>query len=332
MTEAVVAGGGVAALEFVLALRALAGDRLSVTVVAPEPDFVLRPLLVAEPLGAAAPVRLPLAALAADIGFRLITATLDSVDSERHRVILRSGDALAYDTLVLGLGARTLPAFDDALHLGDAEGALGLTALHDEIRRGTVHSVAFVAPAATSWLLPLYEAALLTANSGYAVDVTLVTPEAHPLEHFGAKASAAVAQALRDAGITMRGDAIAADRIVTVPLLRGPQIPGVPVGGLYGLIAVDGYARVRDVRDVYAIGDATDFPVKQAAVACLQADAAAAHVAARHGHLVTSAPFDPELRATLLTGRGEPILLNGGQGPNKLPGRLLGPYLALTLG
>jgi sulfide:quinone oxidoreductase len=330
MTDVVVAGGGVAALEFVLALRALTAGRFEITLVAPEPDFVLRPLLVAAPLGATAPVRLPLAELAADIGFRLVQAKLDSVDPDRHRVILRSGDTLRYDTLVLALGARTLPAFDDALHVGDADGARGLAQLHDEIGRGSVRSVAFVAPTTTGWLLPLYEAALLTANTGFGVEVSLVTPEAQPLEHFGPQASAAVAQALREAGIALRGDALDADRIVTVPLLRGPRIPGVPASGLYGLIGIDDHTRVRGVSDLYAIGDATDFPVKQAAVACQQADLAAADIAARYDFTATPAAFAPELRATLLTGRGEPLLLNGGQGPDKLPGRHLAPYLALT--
>jgi sulfide:quinone oxidoreductase len=330
MTEVVVIGGGVAALEFVLALRALTGGRIAITLVAPEPDFVLRQLLVAAPLGAATPVRLPLAELAVDVGFRLVQATLDSVDPERHRAILRSGDALRYDTLVLAPGARRLPAFDDALHLGDDEGALGLAELHDEIGRGAVRSVAFVAPATTGWLLPLYEAALLTANTGFGVEVSLVTPEAQPLEYFGPEASAAVAQALREAGVALRGDALAADRIVTVPLLRGPRIPGVPATGLYGLIAIDCHTRVLGVPDLYAIGDATDFPCKQAAVACQQADLAAADIAARYDFTAAPPAFAPELRATLLTGRGEPLLLNGGQGPDKLPGRHLGPYLALT--
>jgi sulfide:quinone oxidoreductase len=46
-----VAGGGVAALETVLALRSLAQDRVQVTLLAPERDFVYRPLTVSEPFG-----------------------------------------------------------------------------------------------------------------------------------------------------------------------------------------------------------------------------------------------------------------------------------------
>jgi sulfide:quinone oxidoreductase len=267
------------------------------------------------------------------MGFTLVAATVAGVEAQRRRIVLRGGGAVSYDTLVLAPGARTLPAYDDAVHLGDAEGARGLAALHDEIRRGTVHSVAFVVPSRAGWTIPLYEAALLTANAGDHVSVRLITPEERPLEQFGRDASAAVAQGLSEAGIDFRGggrhfDPSTVERIVTVPLVRGPQIPGVPATGLYGLIPVDDHGRVAGLLDVYAIGDATDYPVKQAAVACLQADAAAESVAAQHGHDVRPAPFRPELRATLLTGAGDPILLNGGQGPDKLPGRRLGGYLA----
>ena len=80
----VVVGGGLAALEFVLALRELAGDRVQVTLVAPEPDFVLRPMLVAEPLGLGAAQRRPLSQIAADLGCRLVAASVASVDPDRR--------------------------------------------------------------------------------------------------------------------------------------------------------------------------------------------------------------------------------------------------------
>ena len=51
----VVGGGGVAGLEALLALRALAGDRVRLTLVAPAAEFTYRPLAVAEPSRSAAP-------------------------------------------------------------------------------------------------------------------------------------------------------------------------------------------------------------------------------------------------------------------------------------
>jgi NADH dehydrogenase FAD-containing subunit len=46
-----IVGGGVAGVEALLALRDLAGDRAQLTLIAPEPDFVYKPLLVEEPFG-----------------------------------------------------------------------------------------------------------------------------------------------------------------------------------------------------------------------------------------------------------------------------------------
>jgi hypothetical protein len=47
-----IAGGGVAGLEALLALRALAGDLVDLELLAPEPAFWYRPLAVAEPFDA----------------------------------------------------------------------------------------------------------------------------------------------------------------------------------------------------------------------------------------------------------------------------------------
>lgn len=328
----VVAGGGIAALEFVLALRALSGDAVDVTVVAPDPDFVLRPALVAAPLGVGRYWRRPLGEFASDLGFSLVTAGVRSVDHDRHRIVDRTGDTLEYDTLVLALGARTLPAFDDAIHLGDAEGAHSFRRMGDEIEAGAVRRVGFVVPSRAGWTLPVYEAALLTANGHDAASVALFTPEERPLELFGTEASDAVASALQAAGIEFAAggrpfDQRSFDRTVSVPLVRGPRLGGVPATSLYGLIPVDGFQRVVGLRGVYAVGDATDFPIKQGEIATQQADVAAQSVAALHGHAEAPKRFAPELRATLHTGKGDPILLNGGQGPDKLPGAHLGPYL-----
>ena len=48
-TRVVIVGGGVAGLEALLALHDLAAGRVETTLVAPEPDFLYKPLLVEEP-------------------------------------------------------------------------------------------------------------------------------------------------------------------------------------------------------------------------------------------------------------------------------------------
>src|SRR4051812_12219029 len=126
--EIVVAGGGIAALEFVLALRDLAGDRVNLTVVAPNREFVPPPQLVAHPLVGVAAQRRPLQRIADEAGFRLVPASVGAVAPERHQVALRGGGTVGYDTLVLAPGATVLPAFDDVIHIGDAQSTEALAA------------------------------------------------------------------------------------------------------------------------------------------------------------------------------------------------------------
>lgn len=56
----VVAGGGVAGLEAVLALRDLAAARVEMTLLSPDPDFVYRPMAIAEPFARGHAARHPL--------------------------------------------------------------------------------------------------------------------------------------------------------------------------------------------------------------------------------------------------------------------------------
>src|SRR4051794_33339262 len=125
----VVAGGGIAALEFVFALRELAGDRVGITLIAPDPDLILRPLLVAQPLGAAEVRARRLREIAEDAGFHFVRGSVAAVDQDRRRVVLRAGGTMSYESLVLAPGASRLPAFDGVIHLGDEQGTRALAAL-----------------------------------------------------------------------------------------------------------------------------------------------------------------------------------------------------------
>src|SRR4051812_15651928 len=91
------AGGGVAGLEAALALRDLAADRVEVTLLTPERDFVYRPMAGAEPFARGLAQRERLDRIAADAGARLGRGSLASVEDRSHEVVTTSGDRLSYD-------------------------------------------------------------------------------------------------------------------------------------------------------------------------------------------------------------------------------------------
>ena len=132
------------------------------------------------------------------------------------------------------------------------------------------------------------------------------------------------------------------DYVVTLPLLRGPGLAGVPAIKPHEFLPVDEYGRVTGLTDVYAAGDAVDFPIKQGGLASQQADAVAEHVAAHYGADIEPAPFRPMLRGMLFTGEDPLYMRSRGPGtdpevpgawyplwwpPTKIAGRYLAPYL-----
>ncbi len=361
--EVVVAGGGVAALELVLALNHLAADRVGITMVAPEPDFTYRPPSTAAPFALGYLGRYPLRRLADDLGARLVPNALARVSSERHEIVTTSGEVVPYDRLVLAVGARPYPAFQHAITLGSEDATEALTTLVSDLERGHVRRVAFVVPSGSSWTLPLYELAIMTARHGWAIGIDgaqywFVTPEPEPLAIFGARAGRAVHGMLEPEGITFIGSACAevrqgtvfidrrqerieAERIVCLPLLDGPRTPGVPTDSA-GFIAVYADGRVSGVPDAYAVGDATTFPIKQGGLACQQADAVAELIAEAVGGRAEPRRFQPVLRGKLMTGGRDRFLhrrlaeeASAGEvseqplwwPPTKIAGRYLAPYL-----
>src|ERR1700751_6110233 len=85
----VIAGGGVAAIEALIALRDALDGFVGIDLVAPNRVFVYRPLSVAEPFGLSAPRHFSLSAIAADHGAQLHTGKLESVDHDRSLVTVR---------------------------------------------------------------------------------------------------------------------------------------------------------------------------------------------------------------------------------------------------
>src|SRR4051794_25742726 len=132
----VIVGAGVAGLETTMALHAIAGPRVHTTLVAPDAEFVYRPLSVGEPFGMAPPRRYELARIAADIGAELVRDTLDRVSQRGRRVFLSSGAELPFDALVLALGARQEPAWPHVLTFRGSRDSGDMHELVEEVARG----------------------------------------------------------------------------------------------------------------------------------------------------------------------------------------------------
>src|SRR4051794_13587555 len=146
-----IAGGGIGALEAALALRELAPDRVSTTLLSPAKEFVYRPYTVAEPFSYPAAKRFPVARIAGDAGAELVADELTRVDAERKVVHTGGGQELPYDALLLALGARPYERFEHAANVDDSRMEKVLHGLVQDIEGGYVHKVAFVSSSAEGW-------------------------------------------------------------------------------------------------------------------------------------------------------------------------------------
>ena len=324
----VVLGGGVAAAEAVLALRAQAGPDVAIELIAAEPTFAVRAAATAAPFGGAPVDAISLADLARDAGATLVVDRAEAVSPAVRRVRLASGAHRDYDALVLALGARARAAIPGATTFRDQRDLPQLERVLDDLRTTDAERVAIAVPAGVAWTLPAYELALFAAAEverlGLRTRVSLVTPERTPLEVFGGAASTAVAGALAERGVDLatstaprladrhgvrlvHGGTIAADRVVAVPALIGRRLSGIPAG-FGGFVTTRAFGRVDGLPDVFAAGDMTSFPVKQGGLAAQQADAIATVIALRAGASPPMPPLTSVLR-TQLFGAPRPLFL-----------------------
>jgi sulfide:quinone oxidoreductase len=364
-TSVTIVGGGVAALEAMIALRNLAEERVAIKLVTPTSEWSYRPLAVAEPFGLGTATRFDLVNIARAHGAVMHLAGVQAVRPDEHELLTWDGRTLGYELLLIAVGARPTRALPGSVTVKGPGYTGRFRSMLDDVEQGRIRRVAFAVPSGATWPLPLYELALMTATyvsrqgvSG--VELSIVTPEEAPLELFGPAASETVRTLLAEHRIelhtrshpaavgeheltTVPGGSVPADRVVSLPRLGGPHLPGLPHDA-EGFIPTDLHGLVDGQSDVYAAGDATTFPIKQGGLAAQQADAAAESIAARAGADVEARPFHPVLRGLLLTGGESQYLradVSGTSGdsssassemlwwpPNKIAGRWLAPCLA----
>jgi sulfide:quinone oxidoreductase len=359
----VIAGGGVAALEACLALRAfLSESELSIDLLCPADRFEYRPLAVLEPFQGRPTWSMALERFAGDQDAGIVRGALSLVQPAQRTAVTDSGRRLSYDMLLVAAGAEPVRAMPGAVTFRGSRDAEAVRFTLDAIAPGENATIAFVAPDGVFWTLPLYELALLAASrlaaSAPRAQVLVATPETVPLESFGPRASTAVSELLESRGVRFVGRAhpvatdgdelelaggkrLAATAVISLPRLLGRQIGGL-ARDASGFLRVDEHGRVAGCAAVFAAGDITDFPLKQGGLAAQQADAAAEAMLAELGLPIVPRPFRAVVQGVLYTGREPAYLRAGGDAParayslwwppSKIAGRYLSPYLTIRAG
>ena len=321
--DIVIAGGGVAGLEALLALRAMAGDRVRLTLISPDTDFIYRPLAVAQPFALGHAHRVPLRRVAADAGAELVRDTVVGVDDAARQVRLGDSGSQAFDALIAAPGGRAVAGVEGATTWwpgGDSETYGGLLRDIDE---GYAKRIAIVVPPGAVWPLPAYELALMTAGEAHEmgrsdVQLTVVTPERSPLALFGKEAGDAVAEELRQAGVQLvtgavarggggglvlepSGDRLDVQRVFAVPRIVGPALDGLAADE-EGFIVAGDDGRVEGTERTWAAGDGIVSPIKFGGLATHQARVVAAGIARVAGVDDVPDPGEPVLHGRLLVG------------------------------
>jgi sulfide:quinone oxidoreductase len=317
----VVLGSGVAALEVAFLLERRLSGRVDLEVVSDRDDLVLRSNLVYVPFGAE-----PSASTidTADVlmrkGIRSTPGRVEGVDTSAGRVHLAGAQRIPYEHLVIATGAapgpQEIPGLaEHAVGIWDAPEMLTLRERFGRVRglarEGVRQRVLFVVPRHSQWSLPLYEVALMfdtwlgREHAREPVEVGFVTCEASFAESCGPRMHEVVGSEFARRGIdghTCRrlvevreheasfaeGRSEPFDLLVTTP----PHAPAVRYEGLpldeRGFLRVESATRqMLGHPELYAPGDAGDFPLKDEFLALLQADAVADHLAS----VVTAGSF-----------------------------------------
>src|SRR5919199_1131986 len=202
----VVAGGGVAAFEACLLLRAyVTEEEVEIELLTPSPRFTYRPLSVLESFGGERAWSMPLERFAADQDLDLVPDALAEVLPSEGAVLTTSGARRPYDLLLVAIGARAVPQLPGAITFQGSTDAPAVRRMLDDAATRLRPRIVFAVGPGLSWPLPLYELALLTAGElrdrGVRAEVTLATPEAAPLELFGVRAGEVVGRLLDEQDI-----------------------------------------------------------------------------------------------------------------------------------
>jgi sulfide:quinone oxidoreductase len=322
----VVLGGGFAGLESIFLLRSRLGDRADLTLVSDRPDFLFKPNTIYIPFGAdPASLLIPLERPARKRDIRLVRGSVEAVDADA-RTVGAGGESLPYDFLVIATGSAMSPeeipglaAHAETIWTPEEMLSLGRR-LQDVLalaRDGGESTILFAVPPGNKCAGPLYEIVFMVETwlrrqgARDSVRLRWVTFEDAYIQAFGPKLDEVVEAEFAARGIAgtrslplvsvEAGEARFADGstepfdlfVAFPPYTAGVRYDGLPADERGFLRTEPDFRRVSGQERIYAPGDAGDFPVKQAFLAFLQADAAAEAIAAEVTGAAAAAAFDP---------------------------------------
>jgi len=321
----VVVGGGFAGLETLFYLRHRLGERVYLTLVSDRDYFVFKPNMIYIPFGAdPAKSKLDLWAPVRRKNIEFVVARVGDLGLDSHR-LRTSGGVIPYDYLVVATGAsmcpgdipglrehaQTLWTPDEMLRLRQS-----LAETVERAQHGLHQKILFLIPPGNRCPAPLYELALLTEawlderHVRSDVDLVFATAEESYAQAYGPRMDSVMRDEFAERAINgyrsfavtgiessrahfHNGNQLAFNTLVTFPPHAARQrFDGLPSDERgFAHVTADS-RRVRGYDRVFAVGDASDFPIKQAHLALLQADAAGEHIVAD----ITGHEPHPELK------------------------------------
>jgi NADH dehydrogenase FAD-containing subunit len=320
-------GAGFAGLETAFLLRMRLRDRVDLTLVSQREAFTFRPNTIYVPFG------VDPADLVVDMEkpfkrrrIDFVSGEVRGVDPQAHEVGLAEGRAVGYDKLVIATGADMAPGeipglAEHAETVWTPDSMLGVRERFERVREdakeGRRSRVLFLVPPNNKCAGPLYEIVMMLEtwlrreNAREAVEIAWSTFEASYIQAFGPRLHEVVSEEFAQRGIEGHteevvtevapgevryadGSTRAFDHLIAFPpyvsALRYDALPSDERGFIQTEPAT---RQVAGFPEIYAPGDAGDFPVKQAFLAFLQADTVAEHIAAQAGMHDFESPFDP---------------------------------------
>lgn len=324
--KVMVLGGGFGGLEALFYLKFQLGDKADLTLVSDEPKFLFKPNTIYIPFGQAPEkFEVDLSYPLKKQSIQFVKGTVQSIDPDNKFVATTNGD-VNYDYLVVATGAKmrsteipglyehaiTVWTPDDMMRLRDRiEWAKERAAGNHRTR------FVFLVPPNNRCSGPLYEMVLMLDSHLRQsccrdhIDLIYATKEEAYIEAFGPRLNTVITEEFRTRNVEghtgyivtgiepgkisfQNGEKLTYDVLVSFPPYVAStmfqQLPSTD----RGFIEVENDSRRVLGKDrVFAVGDAANFPIKQAFLALLQGDAAADHISAEILGKKPTVDFEP---------------------------------------